>query len=158
MTVRQMTSNHTSSLLSRIEWILRERSWTHEQLGKYAGFNSRSYISALLSRLRNRPEFEGKIASGILEKIATGAHVSRAWLETGEGSPNESVAAPMTVRWANLEKCLLREVGRWSAPVIAAARVMEFDTDPQPLEWVAILDGLERAFTFEIKRLRGLLR
>jgi hypothetical protein len=157
------TDNHDAvqlpTLLDRLEWIIRERKWTHEQYSNYAGFGSRSHVSAILFRLRKDPTYAKRISVEILEKLATGGRVSLIWLQHGSGNPDlQTVSPPPHAPWPNLERCLKAEGNRWQPYIVDLARAQSFEIDPTPLEWSTILDALERSIANTLNPMKKLLK
>ena len=104
--------SETSGLLERIQWILDNRELTQERLGELAGFNHRTQVGSIMSRLRKDPSMETRMAFETLHRIARGGNVSVTWLMYGQGTPEQKdppeLRRPLPPKRASSSKSLKR--------------------------------------------------
>ncbi|KYG10915.1 hypothetical protein BE21_09500 [Sorangium cellulosum] len=106
---------------------------------------SRGYVSRIIRGERAR------LSPDMLRRIADALEVSYEWLATGRGSNEDGgvegpIGAPKPLH--PLEAALAYHRGKWSAPAVAAARVLAKSSevvDLEPPGWADVLDQIDAA-------------
>jgi hypothetical protein len=132
----------SSTLLDRIEWILRTKKISARELSIRAGLNP-SHLGTLMHRLRGRPD--ARVESATLFALAAGGGVNPLWLEQGTGTPDQATELPAH---PNLQKTLdrlgeERRISRETAALmIAMGKESPWDLEPET--WALMALDLER--------------
>lgn len=132
-----------TTLIERIEWILKTRKISQRELGKRANLKNPNHVGTIMSRLRNRPGAD--IESETLAALARGGGVDVQWLIDGKGSPDGSTPKAVHPNLAKtLEKLSAeRRISQHAASVLLAmGERSPFDLEPEI--WALAALDLER--------------
>jgi len=118
-----------TTLPERIKKILDTQGISARELGRRAGFKS----SQLSVQVRNLESDPGAITLRSLKAIAAAAHVSLAWLVTGEG---EELETALTSPSRDAAAIQAQDDGVWVEAVRSVlAEALTDETAPKPVAW-----------------------
>ncbi len=116
-------------LKERIETVLQREGITQRELSRRAKLTP-VHVNQILRRLAQDPE--ASVETATLHKIADGGKVSRAWLVSGVGTPDDAEAPPRPT-W----RPPFGQMPEWPELL---ARAKEIEPDVAPWVWVRLAE------------------
>lgn len=120
-----------TTLLERIEWLVRERAEGNQTVLSERAALGRTRVGSLLTKLRQGPHEPGM---SVIVALARAGGVSVDWLATGAGSPTDGAAGPPPADDVALTQ--LESIPGWSK-IVAGARAIAPDIQPWVWDYIA---------------------